>query len=141
MNFDLTHWLPNYTLQRLDTISMANNLEVRVPYLSHKIVEFTQQISLSKQFSPLQQKRFFRQAIYQNINNLPPKYIFKKKFPLHLNTRLNKVFSIDKILQNSNIKLFISDLNDIQKTNSNELFIQKRNDALIMFSLWLKNRL
>lgn len=38
--FDIAHWLPNYTLRRLDYISAAYGVEARVPYLDHRLVEF-----------------------------------------------------------------------------------------------------
>src|SRR5205814_1844281 len=40
MQLDLQNWLPSYTLLRQDKLGFANSLEIRVPYLDHRIVEF-----------------------------------------------------------------------------------------------------
>lgn len=37
--YDLTHWLPQYTLRRLDSLSASHGVEARVPYLDHRLVE------------------------------------------------------------------------------------------------------
>ena len=37
---DVTESLPNDMLNKVDRMSMRNSLEVRVPFLDHKVVEF-----------------------------------------------------------------------------------------------------
>ncbi len=53
--------LPELLLMRVDKVSMATSVEARVPFLDHRIVEFSMQIPMS-----------------QKIRNGEPKYIVKK---------------------------------------------------------------
>lgn len=45
MSLDLTTWLPDYTLTRLDKIMMSQSLEARLPFLDHRLVEFTLELN------------------------------------------------------------------------------------------------
>lgn len=47
-SFELLYQLPNSYLMKVDKATMANSLEARVPYLDHKVVEFT--YSLPRQY-------------------------------------------------------------------------------------------
>jgi len=73
--FDLIHWLPNYTLRRVDFISASYGLEVRVPYLDHRLVELV--LSSPSRYlmgrhgdkSPLREahyKNYSKQMIWKN---------------------------------------------------------------------------
>ncbi len=62
ISLDMNNWLPNYTLFRQDKIGFANSLEIRVPYLDHRIVEFAMQQPDAFKIKGLITKRLLRKA-------------------------------------------------------------------------------
>ncbi|MDP8263819.1 MAG: asparagine synthase (glutamine-hydrolyzing) [Candidatus Ancaeobacter aquaticus] len=70
---DASLYLPDDTLKKVDRMSMANSLEVRVPFLDHRVMEYATSI----------------QSHYK-INGLTTKYIIKKAFSDKLPKRITK---------------------------------------------------
>src|SRR5690606_22837193 len=66
---DLNLVLPNDMLTKVDLMSMANGLEVRVPFLDHRVVEYAFSLSADKKIGRKQGKRILRQAF---SDLLPP---------------------------------------------------------------------
>ena len=64
---DIKNFMVNDILLKVDMMSMLNSLEVRVPFLDHRIVEFV--FSLNKNF------------INENSNKFILKELFRKKLP------------------------------------------------------------
>ena len=58
-SFDLHRYLPNDILTKVDRMSMAHSLEVRVPLLDHEVVEFAATIPPELQLG----KRVFKKAM------------------------------------------------------------------------------
>ena len=50
--FELQSYMLNTLLRDTDAVSMANSLEVRVPFLDHKLVEFVARLPRSVKFRP-----------------------------------------------------------------------------------------
>lgn len=67
IRMDLTEWLPNYTLHRLDRLLMAHGLEGRVPFLDHRVVEAALRIPLNRLLTPFQEKKELRKCAPGNI--------------------------------------------------------------------------
>jgi asparagine synthase (glutamine-hydrolysing) len=67
MQFD--HWLPDNMLMRQDKVSMANGLEVRVPFLDNKMIDYSYSISSSMKIGRGMNKRVVREALQQRLKN------------------------------------------------------------------------
>lgn len=55
---DSTYYLPNDMLIKVDRMSMANSLEVRVPFLDHRLVEFFFKIPSKYKLNHLKNKKY-----------------------------------------------------------------------------------
>ncbi len=82
--FSFRYFLPDAYLPKVDRMSMANSLEVRVPFLDHRLVEFALKQSGEKHWKHGQGKNLLRKA----VADLLPQEIFTHKkqgfsIPLH----------------------------------------------------------
>ena len=50
--FELQSYMVNTLLRDTDSASMANSLEVRVPFLDHRLVEFVGRLPKSAKYTP-----------------------------------------------------------------------------------------
>ncbi len=72
---DLRHYMHNDLLFNLDRMSMAHSLEVRVPLLDYRIVEFAMRVPEHLKIRNWEQKVVMKQAMYQHL----PKHVFLRK--------------------------------------------------------------
>ncbi len=63
MYFDLRTWLANDILVKVDRTSMAHSLEVRAPFLDHKLVELTFRLPPEWQLHGLQKKYLLKRGM------------------------------------------------------------------------------
>lgn len=63
-------------LRKVDLMSMANSLEVRVPFLAKKVIEFSNAIDPELSIKHFEPKLILKQAL---LNFIPEKLLFKKK--------------------------------------------------------------
>ena len=142
MQFDLTSYTTNDLLILTDRTSMANSLEVRVPFLDRKLVEFMYSIPVSYVLKGFQKKYLLQQA-FKNI--LPSRILYRKKrgFSTPLSVWLRgdlrsftlKVLSKDRIeatqaLSYAGVQDLLNDHLERKANNQGVLF------ALITFVLW-----
>ncbi len=73
--------LPNDMLRKVDSMSMANSLEVRTPFLDHNLVEFVNQLPVEYKMNHNIRKRILQDA-------------FKKDLPAELYNRPKKGFEV-----------------------------------------------
>lgn len=73
---DMKTWLPDDILVKVDRTSMAHALEVRAPFLNHKIVEFAAQLPCHYKLKGRETKHFLKQS---QSNILPADIIYRKK--------------------------------------------------------------
>lgn len=78
---DTKTWLPDDLLVKADKVTMANSLELRVPFLDHKVLEFAAGLPVDLKVRGRQTKRVLR-AAFQKV--LPPEVLQRKKagFPV-----------------------------------------------------------
>ncbi|MBO6632650.1 MAG: asparagine synthase (glutamine-hydrolyzing) [Psychroserpens sp.] len=74
--FDYSHFLPEIALHKVDRASMANSLEVRVPFLDHELVEYVLSLSTSTYFDPRVQKPLLKNLL---PDSLPQRILNKPK--------------------------------------------------------------
>ena len=60
---DLRLTMPDSVLMKVDKMSMATSLEVRVPFLDHRLVEFAARIPSETKFPALRTKAIYRKAM------------------------------------------------------------------------------
>lgn len=65
--FDLSTWLPENTLVKSDKVSMAHSLELRVPFLDRRVVEFALQVEDRDKIQGSVHKKIVRDALADTI--------------------------------------------------------------------------
>ncbi len=76
MYYDLRTWLANDILVKVDRTSMAHSLEVRAPFLDHRLVELAFRLPPRWQLHGLQKKYILKQAMR---GRLPDDILFRRK--------------------------------------------------------------
>lgn len=84
-------WLPEDVLMKADKISMAHSLELRVPFLDHKLVEFAYTIPSDLKYKGNSEKYILKQAFKNSL----PAFVLKRKkngFPVPISSLLNSEY-------------------------------------------------
>ncbi len=132
-NYLTIKWFMNTLVERTDRTSMANSLEVRVPFADHRIFEYVynlparMKLGFSKNSEPVE-KYLLRKAFE---NELPKDVAFRKKspFPKTYDPMYLKIVEnrIKEIIENKKLKIhklinfdFIQDLLSIHGKNLKE---------------------
>tara|TARA_B100000212_G_scaffold53002_1_gene34696 strand:+ start:4624 stop:6363 length:1740 start_codon:yes stop_codon:yes gene_type:complete len=101
---DIKNFMVNDILLKVDMMSMLNSLEVRVPFLDHRIVEFV--FSLNKNFINENSNKFILKELFRK--KLPADFLEKKKIGFGFkNLRFSKpgTFNIFSSKGNNDVKL------------------------------------
>ena len=120
---DLTLFLPEIVLAKVDKASMANSLEVRVPFLDHRLVEFLFSLDSGIYYRENYSK-FLLYEILKNVYSENLLFKFKKGFSAPLYEK-NIAFAINELRNGSLIKKGILNkdvFDDFLKTGYKEFF-------------------
>lgn len=143
---DLTHYLPAVLLPKVDLASMSWGLEVRSPFLDHRLVELINRIEPRWKLRGKEGKYILKKALE---DLLPKEIIYRKKmgfgFPLGQWFRNQWKKETENLLLNNKAKLR-SYLNQAMiKEMINDPLKGEHNDRrlyrILMFELWLQNYL
>jgi len=139
---DLKMYLPDDLLTLTDRTSMANSLEVRVPFLDHELVEFMATVPPEYKLKGLSKKYFFKQT-FSEI--LPKEILARRKqgfsVPLVLWFRNELRSYLKRVLSESNvIKTGLFQPAFVQQMINEHLRCKENNNlqlwALVIFVLW-----
>jgi asparagine synthase (glutamine-hydrolysing) len=139
---DLRTWLPDYTLFKQDKIAMSHSLETRVPFLDHRLVEFTARIPASLKLRGLTTKYILRKAM---SGVLPKSAVHRKKqafyMPVEECFRTGFEEFVAAILSESTVRKrgyfnydYIQKV--LQKAKDSPLIYNKQIMALVILELW-----
>ena len=142
---DLRYWNTDYTLLRMDKLTMAHSLEARVPYLDYRLVEFCLKLPRELKTKGFKQKILLREAL-KGKDLLPQETIAarKKAFYLPIEKCFDEKFQDymkDILLSDSLRKRNIFNMVSIEKllnAPNKELVNNKQVMALLVFELWAR---
>jgi asparagine synthase (glutamine-hydrolysing) len=83
LRFDQKYFLPDNILTKVDHTSMAHSIEVRPPFLDHRIVEFASSLPASMKIQGSRQKVILRDLMR---GKLPPAILNRKKIGFDIPT-------------------------------------------------------
>lgn len=140
---DLTDWLPNSQLFKMDKIFMKYSIENRDPYLSRELVSNAMSIPIQKNFSIFSDKLSFRKSIANT--NFPMRFFQKKKHAFTRNLVDNNFYEelYERIsgrfefLQQFLKKEFLEKL--LVSDNRNSILIQKQLFTIGSLLAWQDN--
>jgi asparagine synthase (glutamine-hydrolysing) len=140
---DTKTWLPDDLLIKADKITMANSVELRVPFLDHEIMEFAANIPPKYKVNWARTKFILKETFRGNI---PNEILFRKKtgFPVPYDVWMRKELkgSIKDILLDPislGRKYFNGvELENIINDNNKNGFYSKEIFSLLILELWHK---
>ncbi len=142
---DIKTVLPDDYLTKVDRASMANSVEVRVPFLDHKLVEYCSNLPSKYKMQGFETKSLLKQIMKDKL----PKQIIsgkKKGFSIPLNKWFKQDFNslFEKYLSIEEIKSqglfnhkFINEL--INNHSYGKVDSSKSLWSIIAFQIWYKN--
>ena len=146
--FDIQNWLSNYNLLRIDKLSMAFSIEVRLPYLNLDFVENCLSLQEADIVSLFKRKKILRKSAYKNAwldfnfsNRKKHPFTWKEKTVYdhslykefvwdHLDESFKKTWDIDSS--------FLNNLLEDSFCPHKNLLANKQVTSLLHLALWTK---
>ncbi len=142
--FDLQYYLQDDLLTKIDRASMHHSLEVRVPYLDHRIVEFALNLSPDLKIKNGIQKYILKKVLYKYL----PQHIFnrpKQGFSVPLSSWLKNELNYlieenlsEKVIQNAGVVDYKAVKKYIDAFYNGRYFYSSRIWSLIVLHSWLR---
>lgn len=142
--FDLTYYLQDDLLTKVDRASMQYSIETRVPYLDHRVVEFALNLSPKLKYKDGVSKYILKEILFQYI---PKKYFDRPKqgfaIPLSFWLKDQLKYLIDVYLSEDIIKKHrIVNYDEVHKLKESFLngvdYLYNRLWILIVLHKWLE---
>ncbi|MBL6447335.1 asparagine synthase (glutamine-hydrolyzing) [Fulvivirga sp. 29W222] len=143
---DINLVLPDDMLTKVDRMSMANSLEVRVPFLDHEVVEFAFSLPVSSKINGHIRKRIvqdsFRDILPQELYNRPKKGFevpLLKWFRREMKSMINDDLLRDDFIEEQGI-FNVAETRKLKRKlfSSNPGDVHARIWGLIVFQWWWK---
>ena len=143
MYIDMNFWLPNDILLKADKMSMANSLELRVPFLDKEVFEFSRHIPSKYLIKDNQTKYMFRDLAKEQ---LPEEWSKRRKlgFPVPFSLWIREEGYYNKVKEMFNEE-FVSLFFDKKVINNllEEHYANKKNNGrkiynIYVFLIWYK---
>lgn len=135
---DMKYYLNDDMLVKVDRASMANSLEVRVPFLDHHIVEYMSSLPKEMKYNGLISKFILKKL---GINYLPKNIVYRKKkgFGIPIGIWFNSLLKseLKDIIENPNS--FIHNFFSMSFTNKimKNHFEQKNDNRKLLWTLFV----
>ena len=146
---DLQTWLPDQILFKLDRITMAHSIEGRVPFLDHRLVEFTTSLTGNLKIRRLETKVLLRRA----CRGLLPREVVRRKkkaffMPVEDCFGDNFFRFVTDVLSRESVRKRgyfqyenVHKLIERYRANPRELLYSKQVMALVILELWHRSLL
>ena len=145
LQVDLKFWTTDYTMLRMDKLTMAHSLEARVPFLDHRLVELCLRLPRRYKTRNFEQKYLMRRAL-KGRNLLPSSVLNAKKKSFFLpiekcfDQRFHE-FVHDNLNDDSVKRRGLFDAGYVRKLRDDperELAGNKQLMLLLVFEIWCK---
>jgi len=138
-------WLPDYTLCKQDTLTMANSLEGRVPYLDHRIVEFAAGLEDKQKIRRFRSKYLLRKVAERYIGR-DIAWRAKKAFYIPTEQCFGTDYSsmsveyFDPIFVKNQGVFDPESFSKIISQDEKEILNNKLKNTLLIFQMWYKHQ-
>ena len=126
-DYELNYYLPS-VLEKVDAASMLSSLEVRVPFLSNKLIDYLSKISISEFIWQNNTKFFLKKILSFRTSN---SYAFMPKKGFSFN-RKNQVRAVISFLESKKYPLLLGAKEEIILKRSEKKYIR-----LLLIKHWL----
>ena len=128
--FDIKYFLEGDILQKIDRLSMANSLEVRVPFLDHNIVEESFRIPNDILFRK-KRKYVLKKILEKDFDN---SFIYRNKIGFRMDTDNMNDFLLEQLKK----RKYIAEKYIYSKDDYGDSYL---NFAVLIFKMWYEKNI
>ncbi len=141
-------WLPDNLLTKADRMSMATSLELRVPFLDYRVVEFCSKLPMKYKMRPLGKSGWEVKALLKDVfrGKIPQQILERKKQGFHTNfvgilsTPTGKSFMRNALLDSESRYLFDESklVSAIDRLGPEDKKLGQFLFSLVLFTFWYR---